>query len=89
MPNDWKRAFGSSLAHQKTKNKGLISAYAGAPCTQRSGGPVGQVWACPDAPGPFYYRGKTAQNTDSLKIEYPKNSLFRPDKWAPAPPGDW
>ena len=27
--------------------------------------------------------------TPMLKIEYPKNSLFRPDKWAPATPGDW
>ncbi len=41
--------------------------------------------------GLFYDRGKTAQNTDSLKIEYPKISLFRPwpDKWTPAPPVDW
>ncbi len=23
------------------------------------------------------------------QIKYPKNSLFWPDKWAPAPPGDW
>ena len=24
-----------------------------------------------------------------LEIEFPKNSLFKSDKWAPAPPGDW
>ncbi len=66
----------SSLVHHKTKNKCPISAHADAPCTTRVEGQVCQVWACPDDPGRFYGRGKTGQNTDSLKIEYPKNSLF-------------
>ena len=54
-----------------------------------SKGQVGQVWACPDASGRLYGCGKTGQNTDLLRMEYPKNSLYKPDKWAPAPPGDW
>ena len=83
----WK--MGSSLAHQTSKKNCLISAYAGMPCTTCVKGRVGQVWACPDASGRLYDCGNTGQNTDLLEIEYPKNSLFKSDKWAPAPPGDW
>jgi hypothetical protein len=81
--------MGSSLAHQTSKKNCLISAYAGMPCTTCVKGRVGQVWACPDASGRLYDCGNTGQNTDLLEIEYPKNSLLKPDKWAPAPPGDW
>ena len=92
MPTDaqWLKTWkmGSSLAHQTSKNNCLISAYAGMPCTTCVKGRVGQVWACPDASGRLYDCGNTGQNTDLLEIEYPKNSLFKPDKWAPAPPGD-
>ncbi len=81
-----KLQMGSSLAQQKSKKICLISAYAGMPCTKCVKGQVGQVWACPDASGRLYGCGKTGQNTDLLKIEYSKNSWFKPDKWAPAPP---
>ncbi len=89
MTSDRTWSGGSFMAHQKTKNKCPISANSNAPCTTLLEGPAVQVWACPEAPDRFYGRGKTGPNTDSPKIEYPKNSLFRPDKWAPAPPGDW
>ena len=78
----------SFLAHQQTQNKCPISANSSAPCTTLLEGPAVQVWACPDAPDRCYGRGETGPNTDSSKIEYPRNSLFSPDKWAPAPPGD-
>jgi hypothetical protein len=55
----------------------LITAYAGMPCTTCVKGRVGQVWACPDASGRLYDCGKTGQNTDLLRMEYPKNSLFK------------
>ncbi len=42
-----------------------------------------------DASGRFYGLGKTGQNADSLNIKYQKIILFRPKKWAPAPPRDW
>ena len=32
---------------------------------------------------------RIGQNTNFQKIEYPKNSLLGPDKWAPAAPWDW
>jgi hypothetical protein len=72
-----------------SKKNCLITAYACMPCTTCVKGRVGQVWACPDASGRLYGCGKTGQNTDLLEIEYPENSLFKSDKWAPAPPDDW
>ncbi len=75
------------MVHHETKQKS-VSVHADASCTMRSEGRLGQVWACLDEPGRFYGRGKTGPNTDFLKIEYLK-SLFRPDKWVPAPLGDW
>ena len=81
--------MGSYLEPQTSKTNGLISANADVPCTTRVEGQVGQVWDCPDGSGRFYSCGKTGQNTNFLKIEYPKNSLFGPDKWAPAAPWDW
>ena len=78
--------MGSSLAHQTSKKNCLISAYAGMPCTTCVKGRVRQLGACPDASGRLYDCGNTGQNTDLLEIEYPKNSLFNSDKWAPAPP---
>ncbi len=90
MTNDKKNGQEAHLWCTTTqKNKCLISANANAPCTMLLEGRVGHVWACPDAPGRFCSSGKTGPNTDSLKIQYPKNSLFRPGKWAPAPPGNW
>ena len=75
--------------HPQAINKQLIAARAIVPCTMRVEGRLGKVLAPPEDSGRFYGRGKTGPNTDSVKIEYPKNSWFRPDKRAPAPPGDW
>jgi hypothetical protein len=87
MPNDWKSGkWGHLWRTRHPKTNCLISAYAGMPCTTCVKGQVGQVWACPDASGRLYGCGNTGQNTDLLEIEYPKNSLFKSDKWAPAPP---
>ena len=47
-----------------------------AQCTTLLEGRVSQVWACPDAPGWFYCRGKTGPSTDSFKIEYPKTACL-------------
>ncbi len=84
-----KRSGASSSVRHETKLNCPISVHSDAPRTTRVEGQVCHVWAFPDDPCRFYSSGKTCHNTDSLKIEYPKNSLFRPDKWAPAPPGDW
>jgi hypothetical protein len=58
---------GSSLVPQKTENERLISAHASKSCTMRVGGPLDQVWSCPDDPGRFYGRGKKELETISFK----------------------
>ena len=69
------RSRGSTWVPDQTKKKYPISAHAGASCTTRMGGRLGQVSACLADPGRFYGRGKTGPNTDFCKNQVPEKQL--------------
>ncbi len=90
MPNDWKSGKWGHLWRTRHPKKIVWFQLTLAGHVQRASK---DEWAKYEpVQMPLVGCTTVARRVKTLicsKIEYPKNSLFKSDKWAPAPPGDW